>query len=252
MSATSLLTSFLSDIAGSPQRDTQNPASELRTEIHVRCHAGALSRHTGCAHQAPKGVAERMYTKASKPDIPDTVRRTGYWSVPGKRRVPAWITAVAFAGPFLVFWSAGLRINCSLSLPLGLYKEATDGRALLIEFCPEEPSARLAAIRGYRSNGNCPDGAGPLMKPVVASAGDVVEVSDRGIAVNGSLLPNTAPKTKDSHGRPMEPWPYGESRVTPGFVWVASSYNPWSFDSRYFGPLPVGIIRRHLKPFLPL
>ena len=193
-----------------------------------------------------------MYTKASERDIPDSVGRTGYWSVLGKRRLPAWIAAVAFAGPFLVFWSSGIRINCSPSLPLGLYKEATDGRALLIEFCPEEPSARLAAIRGYRSNGNCPDGAGPLMKPVVASAGDVVEVSDRGIAVNGLLLPNTAPKTKDSQGRPMEPWPYGEYRVTSGFVWVASSYNPWSFDSRYFGPLPVGIIRRHLKPFLPL
>jgi hypothetical protein len=47
-------------------------------------------------------------------------------------------------------------------------------------------------------------------------------------------------------------WPYGEYRVTPGFVWVASSYNPWSFDSRYFGSLPVGIIRRRLKPFLTL
>src|SRR5665213_1273653 len=61
MSATSLLTSFLSDIAGSPQRDTQNPPSELRTEIDVRCHASALSRHTGCAHQAPKGVPKDVH-----------------------------------------------------------------------------------------------------------------------------------------------------------------------------------------------
>jgi hypothetical protein len=61
VSATSLLTSFLSDFAGSPQRDTQNPATELRKEIHVRCHAGALSRLTGCAHQAPKEVPKDVH-----------------------------------------------------------------------------------------------------------------------------------------------------------------------------------------------
>ena len=108
-------------------------------------------------------------------------------------------------------------------------------------------------VRGYRSLGNCPDGAAPLMKPVVASAGDIVEVSSLGITVNGMCcLPNTAPKDKDSKGRPMQPWPNGQYRVPQGFVWVASSYNPWSFDSRYFGPLPVSIIRSHLKPFLTL
>src|ERR1700691_5627120 len=157
----------------------------------------SLAPYRLCAPSA-EGSAERMYTKAFEPDIPDTVGRTGYRTVLGKRRFPAWIAAVAFAGPFLVFWSAGIRVNCSLSLPLGLYKEATNGRALFMEFCHEEPSARLVAIRGYRSNGNCPDGAGPLMKPVVASAGDVVEVSDRGIGVNGLLLPHIRPKTDDS------------------------------------------------------
>ena len=67
-----------------------------------------------------------------------------------------------------------------------------------------------------------------------------MEVSGRGIAVNGLLLPNTAPKTMDSQGRPMKSWPYGQYRVPLGLVWVASSYNSWSFDSRYFGP---GVVR---------
>jgi conjugative transfer signal peptidase TraF len=162
------------------------------------------------------------------------------------------ITAVAFAAPFFMFGMAGIRINATPSLPLGLYKETTDGRAPLIEFCPQEPYGRFAAGRGYRSIGNCPDGAGPLMKPVIASAGDVVDISIRGIAVNGVLLPNTAPRAKDSKGRPMQPWPYGQYQVPSGLVWVASSYNPWSFDSRYFGPIPTGIIRSRLKPFLTL
>ena len=162
------------------------------------------------------------------------------------------IAAVAFTAPFFIAGAMGIRINASTSLPLGLYKETTDFRATLVEFCPQAPYGGFAAGRGYRSLGNCPDGAAPLMKPVVAKPGDIVDVSSLGITVNHVLLPNTAPKDKDSRGRPMQPWPFGRYRVPQGFVWVASSYNPWSFDSRYFGPLPVSIIRSHLKPLLTL
>ena len=162
------------------------------------------------------------------------------------------LAAVVFATPFFALGMARLRINSTPSLPLGLYQETDDGRAPLIEFCPQEPYGSFAAARGYRSVGNCPDGAGPLMKPVVASAGDLVEISGRGVAVNGVLLPNTAPRSTDSKGRPMHAWPQGQYRVPAGFVWVASSYNPWSFDSRYFGPIPIALIRSRLKPFLTL
>ena len=84
------------------------------------------------------------------------------------------------------------------------------------------------------------------------SAGDLVELSGQGMAVNGVLLPNTAPRSMDSKGRPMQSWSQGQYRVPAGFVWVASSYNPWSFDSRYFGPIPITLIRSRLKPFLTL
>ena len=164
-----------------------------------------------------------------------------------------YLATGTFMAPFLIAGAVELRINLSPSLPLGLYRVTADIHAPLIEFCPPEPYGSFAALRGFRSAGNCPDGASPLMKPVIAIAGDLVDVSDAaGIAVNGSTLPNTAAKTKDSHGRPLSPFPSGRYRVQPGFVWVASSYNPWSFDSRYFGPVQAQIIRRHLKPFLTL
>lgn len=162
------------------------------------------------------------------------------------------IIAIAFTGPFLIASAVGIRINASTSLPLGLYKETADLHAALIEFCPQEPYASFAAGRGYRSPGNCPDGVTPLMKPIVAEAGDIVDLSERGLTVNGVLLPNTAPRIKDSQNRPMQSWRFGQYRVPRGYVWVASSYNPWSLDSRYFGPIPVSIIRRRLKPFLTL
>ena len=162
------------------------------------------------------------------------------------------IAAVTFVAPLFIASAAGLRINLSPSLPLGLYRTTMEISAPLVEFCPQEPYGTFATGRGYRTTGNCPDGANPLMKPAVAGSGDIVDLSARGIAVNAKLLPNTAPKTKDSQGRPMTPWPFGTYRVAPGVVWVASSYNPWSFDSRYFGPIPVRIIRGRLKPLLTL
>jgi conjugative transfer signal peptidase TraF len=146
----------------------------------------------------------------------------------------------------------GLRINTSPSLPMGLYIKTVDPGANLVEFCPVEPFATLSIVRGYRDPGTCDDGAAPLLKPIVAKSGDVVEVSARGISVNGALLPNTAPLTRDTKGRHLEAWPSGRYVVDPGTIWVASSYHSRSFDSRYFGPLSIAAIRHRLKPFLTL
>ena len=146
----------------------------------------------------------------------------------------------------------GLRINTSPSLPMGLYIITADSGADLVEFCPMEPFATLSIVRGYRDPGACSDGAAPLLKPVIARSGDVVEVSARGISVNGALLPNTAPLTTDTKGRHLEAWPSGRYVVNAGTIWVASSYHLRSFDSRYFGPLSTAIIRHRLKAFLTL
>jgi conjugative transfer signal peptidase TraF len=145
---------------------------------------------------------------------------------------------------------AGVRLNDSLSLPVGLYKVTSDRSADLVEFCPTEPYASLAAERGYRSEGSCPDGGAPLMKPIVAQPGDMVEISSRGFAVNGKALPNSAPLNVDTEGRRLQHWPIGKYRVETGTVWVISSYNPRSFDSRYFGPVREDRIRHRLRALL--
>lgn len=151
---------------------------------------------------------------------------------------------------FQCFGTFGLRINVTPSLPVGLYRVTADLNAKLVEFCPPEPYAALTIERGYREAGNCRDGAAPLMKPIVATFGDDVELSPQGIAVNGALLPNTAPLASDTKGRALSPWRYGHSTVDAGTVWVASSYHARSFDSRYLGPIPSSLIRNHVKPLL--
>jgi conjugative transfer signal peptidase TraF len=118
-----------------------------------------------------------------------------------KVRRAALVAVVVSIAVFQLFGFLGLRINTSPSLPIGLYVVTTDGSANLIEFCPAEPFAELSLIRGYRDAGSCRDGGAPLLKPVVANVGDIVELSGRGISVNGLLLPNTAPLSKDTKGR---------------------------------------------------
>ena len=153
---------------------------------------------------------------------------------------------------FQLSGSLGLRINISPSLPMGLYITTADANAKLVEFCPVEPFATLSRVRGYRAPGTCGDGADPLLKPVVAKAGDVVEVSALGISVNGTLLHNTGPLSADTRGRRLDAWPSGHYVVAPGTIWVASAYHPGSFDSRYFGPVATAAIRHRLKAFLTL
>jgi conjugative transfer signal peptidase TraF len=164
--------------------------------------------------------------------------------------------AVLIIAPIgFLFWAGsafGLRLNTSPSLPFGLYRVTTDSSAPLVEFCPAEPVASFANARGYRQAGSCPDGGTPLMKPIVARAGDVVDVSAAGLRVNGSLLRNSAPRSRDTGGRPLTPWPAGRYTVPPGMVWLISDYHAWSFDSRYFGPVSTTLIKDHLRPLLVL
>ena len=167
------------------------------------------------------------------------------------RKIGITVAAVIM-GSFLACGFLGVRFNSSPSMPVGLYVVTSDEHANLVEFCPSEPFATFSIARGYRDSGVCVDGAAPLLKPIVAVSGDVVDLSDHGISVNGRLLPNTAPLRQDSKGRPLEAWAFGRYAVASGTVWVASSYHPRSFDSRYFGPVSISAIRHRLKPLITL
>jgi conjugative transfer signal peptidase TraF len=126
----------------------------------------------------------------------------------------------ACIGVFQICGWLGLRLNVSPSLPLGVY--ITSGAGGLVEFfCPAEPFASVALARGYRSSGVCPDGGAPLLKPLVATSGDVVDFSAAGLEVNNVRLPNTAPLTVDTKGRTLNHWPFGRHIVSVRTVWVA-------------------------------
>lgn len=148
--------------------------------------------------------------------------------------------AIALAG--VAAHAGGWRINHTPSLPMGLWRigaiQKPIARGDIVAFCPPDREPfREARRRGYLSGGECLGDYEPLLKPVVAIAGDRVEIAPHGIAVNGELLANSHAHSHDRQGRVLSPIATGAQIVAPGEVWVVSNHSPLSFDSRYFGPL---------------
>ena len=161
-------------------------------------------------------------------------------------------TTLFLCAPFLVLYATfrfiGIRINITSSLPRGFYVVGQSPAADLVEFCPEGEPARISLERGYRTPwGSCPDGGSPLLKPIAAVYGDRVEVTNNGIQVNGKLIANSAAHFRDHRERELKPWPTGQYIVPAGSLWVVSDFNGWSFDSRYFGPIPCSLVRHRLR-----
>ncbi|MDA8249226.1 MAG: conjugative transfer signal peptidase TraF [Rhodospirillales bacterium] len=162
--------------------------------------------------------------------------------------IGAWL-----AGTLLTARLAGLRVNETASMPRGLWRViAADTplrRGEIVAVCPPETATiREAVVRGYLPAGACPGGTEPLLKPVAAIAGDVVTVMQTGVAVDGRPVENTAPLVRDSAGRMLTPMPAGVYPVARGEVWLLSGHDPRSFDSRYFGPLPVANVQGVARP----
>ena len=157
-------------------------------------------------------------------------------------------TSAVFAAVLALGAIAGVRINiASNSLPPGFYRIVPPGRGSDLLICPTGIAESVSIGRGYRPKGaGCGDGYAPLLKPI--SARYAVTVSSAGIGINGRLLSNSKQYAKDALGRPLPQVPAGTYPVLPGTVWVISSYNRFSFDSRYFGPIRIDERVRYANP----
>jgi conjugative transfer signal peptidase TraF len=147
----------------------------------------------------------------------------------------------------------GLVINHTMSAPRGLWRvkplAGPIERGQMVRLCPPDgPAFRLARERGYLTDGRCPGGYEPMLKIVRAIPGDLVEVSAEGVAVNGDLIANSAPLARDRADRALNAMPKGTYAVADGEVWLLSTYNPKSFDSRYFGPVASAQIEGEAAP----
>ncbi|WP_245281637.1 conjugative transfer signal peptidase TraF [Ensifer sp. ZNC0028] len=133
----------------------------------------------------------------------------------------------------------GYLINLTPSEPLGLWRivalDRSPATGDLVFICPPKTTAmREARERGYLHSGTCPGGVAPLIKTVIAIAGQSVEIGAH-VTVDGRDIPFSRLAQRDGKGRPMKPFPGGV--VPAGSLFLHSPF-AGSYDSRYFGPLP--------------
>jgi conjugative transfer signal peptidase TraF len=137
-----------------------------------------------------------------------------------------------------------LRFNFTPSMPLGIYRLtplSKNGveRGSFVAVCVPPVAVELGRRRGYLAAGPCPTGVEPLLKAVAAVAGDSVTVSANGVAVNGCLLPHSRALSRDTAGRRLSPWPHVHFQLRGSKLWLYAA-NDRSWDSRYWGPTPMG------------
>jgi conjugative transfer signal peptidase TraF len=163
-----------------------------------------------------------------------------------------------FPGAFAHMTPVGLIYNPTSSVPTGLYQayKTPLKHGVIVSFCmPASSMLHEWKKRGYllgEHKGTCENGYVPFLKPIAALAGDRITLSSKGATVNGHLIPNSKPLTKDEKHRPLTPYPFGTYTVQPGQVWLISHYIPNSMDGRYFGPLPISVINSPIRRIWPM
>lgn len=159
--------------------------------------------------------------------------------------VPALLGSVALAG------EAGLSINWTGSVPPGLYWASASAPKIgeLVKVCPPDREPfRTAKRRGYFGPGPCAGDYQPLIKRLLAAKGDRVTIAPTGVAINGALLPNSAPRAKDTEGRPL-PQIALDRVLRDGEAFVMTDY-PNSFDGRYTGPVELTNVISRTQPIV--
>jgi conjugative transfer signal peptidase TraF len=162
------------------------------------------------------------------------------------------IGAALILGLSVAAYTFGFRLNLSASIPPGVYRVTKDpvAKGSLVLVCLPPALSAFARSRDYVRAGSCKDGNAPVGKVVAAAAGDTVDVTASGLMVNGGQLSNTRPLGNDGRGRALPHIESGRYIVRTGQIWLASSYSTRSFDSRYFGPVPVDRIVSSVRPIV--
>jgi conjugative transfer signal peptidase TraF len=119
--------------------------------------------------------------------------------------------------------------NASASSPIGLYyvgpAEGARPGEMVVAWSPDA-ARELGAQRRYLPRNV------PLVKRVVAAAGDRVCAVGEAIFVNGRR--ETLRRARDPSGRPM-PWWNGCAQLEGGQLFLLTPDVPDAFDGRYFG-----------------
>jgi conjugative transfer signal peptidase TraF len=102
--------------------------------------------------------------------------------------------------------------------------------------------------QGYaQKNSSCPNQTPQLLKKILGLEGDRVELQ-RAVTINNHPIKNSKLFRKDRNGN-LLPIQHSQT-IKKGYFWAMSDYNERSFDSRYFGQVPLKNIIGIAKPIL--
>lgn len=143
----------------------------------------------------------------------------------------ALIVAPAWRQPGIRFiW------NASASVPIGLYRIVPGHHVDVTDLAVVMPPAELAAFLDERRY--LPRGL-PLIKRVLALGGATVCRHGSTITAYDGIYRQAL--ARDTRGRPLPDW-QGCRTLHDGEAFFMNWDSPDSFDSRYFGPLPLSTI----------
>jgi conjugative transfer signal peptidase TraF len=156
------------------------------------------------------------------------------------------LVVITVIASFILFGHR-LIVNRTHSLPVGLYywSDIPIKKGSIVLFKPDQTSGpeQLGIERGYEARGL------PLLKRVVALAGDEVCVSSSGVSINGQLLPNSAPLLHDQAVRPLAMAQLDHFTLGTDQAFLMG-VTQTSWDSRYFGPVSVSRCSGSFVPVL--
>ena len=151
-----------------------------------------------------------------------------------------WLAFYAFLVGLTVLGALFIRWNTTPSIPPGFYLRIPFSHNLAVgddavACIPPGRDAEIALERTYiPPSWRCASGTEPLIKHVVATAGDTVRLDSSGAFV-GARKVGLAPPTRDNLGYALVPR-YGDHVLGPGQVWLGSDIVN-GYDSRYIGPV---------------
>jgi conjugative transfer signal peptidase TraF len=171
------------------------------------------------------------------------------------RRPLKTLAGIALAIAILIALSNAFGVLISLTDsagPAGVYRIVSGGfrRGDLVAVCLPISIARLGLARGYLRSGACPGKAEPISKIIGAGPGDRVEVEPGYVSVNGAPFERSAVASRDSAGRLLSHAAWGSHRVGTSEIWLFGFNDRRSWDSRYFGPVPLANVRGNIKPIV--
>jgi len=162
------------------------------------------------------------------------------------------LAALSACGLATLAWASFVRpaahvvYNPSDSVPVGWYRiESGDSLSrplsadsIVLAPLPADVAA-LAAQRGYLPSHI------PLLKRVGAVAPQHVCIVEGIVRIDD--MPAAAVLPADRRSRPLPSWPDCR-RLHPGELFLLSTTNPASFDSRYFGPIQASAVIGTAQP----